>query len=223
MFKTIGLVATLAVASLPAAAHFVWLERDGNGPARVYFGEWANDQREKTGARLDSIKSPVVFQADRARPAALTREADHIAAAITAPGDVRLVEEGLAPRADRDAGGKSKTVFNARAGRTETKGALDLELVPTADGGNTFTLLFRGTPVPRAEVTVFGPPKWTKSHRTDANGQITIATPWAGFYVLEAAHQDDKAGGSGEGAYDRVKLVTTLTFVAENGIPWPAK
>ena len=30
-----------------AHAHFVWLERDGDGPARAYFGEWIDDIREK--------------------------------------------------------------------------------------------------------------------------------------------------------------------------------
>jgi hypothetical protein len=30
-------------------AHFLWLERDGDGPARAYFGEWIDDIREKTG------------------------------------------------------------------------------------------------------------------------------------------------------------------------------
>jgi hypothetical protein len=31
-----------------AHAYFVWLEYDGHGPARAYFGEWAEDVREKT-------------------------------------------------------------------------------------------------------------------------------------------------------------------------------
>ena len=30
-------------------AHFLWLERDGDGPARAYFGEWINYIRGKTG------------------------------------------------------------------------------------------------------------------------------------------------------------------------------
>ena len=35
-----------------AQAHFVWIERDSEGPARVYFGDWADDIREKTGGAL---------------------------------------------------------------------------------------------------------------------------------------------------------------------------
>jgi len=44
-----------------AQAHFVWLEYDGNGPARAYFGEWAEDVRENTGGALDRIKTPQAF------------------------------------------------------------------------------------------------------------------------------------------------------------------
>ena len=36
-----------------AHAHFVWLERDGDGSARAYFGEWIDDIREKTGGSGD--------------------------------------------------------------------------------------------------------------------------------------------------------------------------
>ena len=44
-----------------AHAHFVWLERDGEGPARAYFGEWIDDIREKTGGLLDRFKAPRAF------------------------------------------------------------------------------------------------------------------------------------------------------------------
>ena len=44
-----------------AQAHFVWLERDGEGPARAYFGEWIDDIREKTGGLLDRFKAPRAF------------------------------------------------------------------------------------------------------------------------------------------------------------------
>ena len=44
-----------------AHAHFVWLERDGDGPVRGYFGEWIDDIREKTGGLLDRFKAPRVF------------------------------------------------------------------------------------------------------------------------------------------------------------------
>jgi len=44
-----------------AHAHYVWLEREGDGPARAYFGEWIDDIREKTGGLLDRFKAPRAF------------------------------------------------------------------------------------------------------------------------------------------------------------------
>jgi hypothetical protein len=32
-----------------AQAHFIWIEHDGDGVVRAYFGEWAEEVREKTG------------------------------------------------------------------------------------------------------------------------------------------------------------------------------
>jgi hypothetical protein len=48
-------------------AHFLWLERDGDGPARAYFGEWIDDVREKTGGLLDRFKgrAPISVRAPR--------------------------------------------------------------------------------------------------------------------------------------------------------------
>ena len=63
MSKTILLVVVLVTLLLvsSAHAHYVWLERDGDGPARAYLGEWVDDIREKTGGMLDRIKAPRVF------------------------------------------------------------------------------------------------------------------------------------------------------------------
>ena len=44
-----------------AHAHYVWLERDGEGSAYAYFGEWVDDIREKAGGLLDRIKAPRAF------------------------------------------------------------------------------------------------------------------------------------------------------------------
>ena len=63
MSKKILLVVVLVSLFLvsSARAHYVWLERDGDGPARAYLAEWVDDIREKTGGMLDRIKAPRVF------------------------------------------------------------------------------------------------------------------------------------------------------------------
>jgi hypothetical protein len=46
-----------------AQAHYVWLERDGEGPAYAYFGEWVDDIREKAGVCWTELSHPVHFSA----------------------------------------------------------------------------------------------------------------------------------------------------------------
>lgn len=215
------LMATLLAAPLPAGAHQVWLERDG-GAVRAYFGEPAEDTRERSGGLLDRIASPRIFTEDPSKPLPLRREADHIQASLPAGGgDVRLVEDGLAPYG-RSPEQRTRPVMLAREGRTETRGVMELELVPVAPGGNSFTLLLRGQPLARAEVTVVAPPRWERRLHTDAEGRVAITTPWAGRYVMEAVHTEDRAGGSGDAAHAKQRLVSTLSFTVAEGLPWPA-
>jgi len=203
-----------------ASAHMVWVERDGTAPvARAYFGEWAEDVREKTGGYLDMIKAPQAFGTDPAKGPKLARKTDHIEIDAKGLADVRLVE-ALAPREDKAQGGKGRTVFHAKAGRAETVARLDFEIVPTAPNGNSFVLLLNGKAVPKTEVTVFGPPKWSKVVHTDAEGRFSITTPWKGRYVIETAFQDAVAGEAAGTAFDRTRHVGTLSFEVADGLPW---
>lgn len=195
--------AALLAGSAVAQAHFVWLERDGDGPTRAYFGEWAYDQREPSEGLLGKVLStPRVTLAGK--PLVATRQADHLSFDSAAAGDVRLAQSFVH--------GETLVHFRAKAGRTETAAGLPFELVPVAPGSNTFTLLLDGKPLPKTEVTVFGPPKWSKAFHSDDAGRLTIETPWPGQYVLEAAHNEARAGKFGERAYQKVRSVATLSF-----------
>jgi hypothetical protein len=98
-----------------------------------------------------------------------------------------------------------------------------LELAPTVPNGNTLVLMFLGSPLPKAEVTLVGPSKWQKPLVTDGKGQITLPTPWAGRYVLEVTHFDEKAGSSGNEKFNRTRHIYSLSFVQQSGIPWSEK
>jgi hypothetical protein len=216
---------TLFAASLmttPADAHYVWLERDGDGPARAYLGEWIDDIREKSGGMLDRIKAPRVFLAS-GEPLPIKRNENHLEIQLKGNGDVRLVESSMPAREDKEKGGATKTIYYARAGRSETAAKLDLELVPTAPNGNTLVVVFLGAPLPKAEVTIVGPSKWQKPLTSDAKGQITLPTPWAGRYVLEVTHFDEKASGSGAEKFNRTRHISSLSFVQQNGLRWNEK
>ena len=136
---------------------------------------------------------------------------------------MRLVESSMPPREDKEKGGATKTIYYAKAGRSETAAKLDLELVPIAPNDNTLMLVFLGAPLPKAEVTLVGPSKWQKPLVTDDKGQVTLPTPWAGRYVLEVTHFDDKAGGSGNEKFTRTRHISSLSFVQQDGIRWTEK
>jgi len=130
--------------------------------------------------------------------------ADFVEFAATGKGDVRLAQ----PMQFKE----TLVKYGAKVGRTDTQPKLDLELVPTAAGANTFVLNFEGKPLAKTEVTVFGPPKWEKRFWTDENGRIEITTPWPGQYVLEAAHVQEKAGEADGKSYAKIRYVSTTTF-----------
>ena len=206
-----------------AHAHFVWLERDGDGPARAYFGEWIDDIREKTGGLLDRIKAPRVFVGAVGEAAPVKRNDNHLEFAVKGRGDVRFVDSSVPPREDTEKAGVTKTVYYAKHGRSETAAKLDLELVPNAANGNTFVLVFLGAPIAKAELTIIGPPKWEKPLVTDEQGRITLPMPWSGPYVLEITHFDEKPGGSGEEKFTRTRHISSLSFVQQDGINWTYK
>jgi hypothetical protein len=203
-----------------AHAHFVWLERDGDGPTRAYFGEWIDDIREKTGGLLDRFKAPRVFLGASSEPVPVKRNDNNLEFAVKGRGDVRFVDNGVPPREDKEKGGVTKTIYYAKHGRSETAAKLDLELVPTVANGNTFVLMFFGSPLPKADLTIIGPPKWEKPLVTDEQGRITLPMPWAGPYVLEITHFDEKAGGTGEEKFTRTRHISSLSFEQQEGIRW---
>ena len=224
MSKTILLVVVLVTLFLvsSARAHYVWLERDGDGPARAYLGEWVDDIREKSGGMLDRIKAPRVFLGANSDPLPVKRNENNLEIAVNGRGDLRLVDSSMAPREDKEKGGTTKTIYYARAGRSETSGKLDLEIVPLKADSNQFIVLFAGAPLPKAEVTIAAPPKWGKRLTTDDQGRITVSTPWAGRYVMEVIHFDEKPGSGGENA-SRTRHISSLSFVQQDGIPWKDK
>lgn len=207
-----------------AQAHALWLERDGDGPARAYFGEFAEGVHEKTGAKLDGIAAPQAWQGPGKRGLPLLRRADHIEIAASGSADVLLTEAGLAPREDKQRGGFTKAVFHAKAGRAELRPQLELDLVPATARGTAFVLAFRGRSLPRAQLTLIGPQGWEKPLRADEWGQLNLpALPWRGRYLVEASHVEEAPGEVAGQKYQRVRHVLTVSLVAPEGAEPPAR
>lgn len=204
------LLAALSLA-LPAAAsaHEVWIERDGNGPARIYLGEPAQPLPAGGDPEFAKLKAPKLLPTSTAPQ---RRAAGYIEVAAPA-GDVRAWDDDVfAPWGD--AGKKEGVVYYARAGRSETRGALPFEFVPAAADGNRFVLLRDGRPVPATNVTVVTPDKWSKTLPTDAAGAVTVPVREKGRYLLTAAVKDQGAHATPAGPVATLHRITTISFVA---------
>jgi hypothetical protein len=50
--------------------------------------------------------------------------------------------------------------------------------------------------------------------------RVPLQTPWAGHYVVEMVYISEKPGNIGGEPYSRLRNVSTLSFVVEEGIAW---
>jgi hypothetical protein len=201
------LLPALLFTAAPLHAHFVWIERDAQGNAAAYFGEWAANVRETEEGYLKLIANPKAFTAD-GKELAVMRANDRLNIAAGATGDIRLTDTYFGEKA------KSVSFYQAKLGRTETTAKFELELVPVAANSNSFTLLLHGQPVPDADVTLFTSSGWNRTFKTDAAGKVTIETPWPGQVIIEVGHLEKKAGEKDGRAYESIRHVFTLTFDA---------
>ncbi|RSU79466.1 DUF4198 domain-containing protein [Sphingomonas sp. S-NIH.Pt3_0716] len=202
--------ALLAIACLPAMAqaHEVWVERDGAGPARIYLGEPGDPLPEGGDPEFEKLKAPKLVPASSA---AQVRKAGYIEVAVPA-GDVRVIDDSVFDPWGED-GKKEGVIYYARAGRSEAKAGMPLEIVPTAAGASSFTLVRDGKPLAGVKVTAISPDKWSKGFVTDAQGRVTLPIKEKGRYILTAT-QEEKGDLSLRGAkVATLYNIATLTFV----------
>lgn len=194
-----------------AIAHEVWIERDAGSPARVFLGEPDYPTPVGGDPEFPKLKAPVVFTDDPSKPAALTRKADHIEAGVQGSGDVRLIDANVFEPDPAPDGGFTGRVYYARAGRSETRSALDFEIVPRSSGADEFQILFKGRPV-KEGVRIINPEGWIKNIKSDAEGRFQVPTQWKGRYLLMADHKDDAGATLFGKPVKSVTHITTITF-----------
>lgn len=212
MRHALPFILAATVLTAPAAAHEVWVERDGAGAARIYLGEPAEPVPAAGDPELHRLKTPLVFLSDPARPAATVRRANHLEAALGAAGDVRVRDDNIFAPWESD-GVTTGAIFYARAGRSDGAAKLDLELVPVRAGADEFTVQFRGRPVAGAKVNMITPDHWQKSVEADAGGRVAVPDMGKGRYVLAVSHSENAAGVVAGKPVGKLQHISTLTFV----------
>ncbi|MGL3045834.1 DUF4198 domain-containing protein [Acinetobacter pecorum] len=195
---TIGLSMTLST-----QAHMLWLERGTDMQTHAFFGEYSEQLKETQQGALKSFNQVKAVQSRKTFSPQMQQ--DHLLYATQGQTDVQLSHELIY--------GESLLSYHAKSGRQNLKAESELDIVPTQINSNTFTVMYQGKPAAGVEITVFSPQFWLKKYTTNSQGQITIATPWKGQYVIEVGKEADKAEKLNQQAYKKQYLVTTLSFV----------
>jgi uncharacterized GH25 family protein len=215
-----------------AQAHQVWLEQTGSG-AKLYFGEFGDNLHEASPGYLDKLTriSASVLSAKGEKVIESKKERDGIALAGRAAKGDSLVALDLAyPLLDSQEAGKAiKTAWTPAARYVPElapqQSKLVLDVVPTNSTGE-FLVVYRGAPLPKAEVSLVAVSGWSLTGRTDDKGKVSFRLPWKGTYALLVRHKDPTPGkrtnaqGADE-AYDAQSFGTTLTFETSAGLPSP--
>ena len=202
----------VSLLSFNVAAHALWLERDG-AATKLYFGEYAENLRETSPGRLDSIVDPRVTVIDakgaekQVEPA---RKDNHFAIPPVDGAEIAVLAQAL-KQPIREPQGEipSPTYRRFLYTRLGKGGALPLDL---QDNGNQLRLTYLGKPVPKAEVVIIAPNGWEKHLRTDENGETTFTMLDPGLYVIEAKYEMNKPGEFEGKAYTVESHKVTLSL-----------
>nr|MBA4769295.1 DUF4198 domain-containing protein [Sphingobium sp.] len=207
-----ALIAALAILAVApsAQAHEVWVERDTSGPARIYLGEPAEAMPEGGDPEFAKLKAPRLVPAAHAPQ---IRKVGYIEVAVPA-GDVRLIDDSVFDPWGEE-GKKEGVIYYARAGRSETRAALPMEIVPVSPNADSFVLLRDGKPLPAAKLTVISPDKWSKVMATDAQGRVAVPLKEKGRYILSASHEQKGDLSLGKAKVATIYHISTLTFVRD--------
>ena len=200
--------------SLPASAHFIWLEQ-ADGQTKLYFGEYEGGLREKTGGRLDTIAAPEAMTLEDNTVSLTTkRAADYIA--IEGANNQPVIARDLSMKVKdmtKYHFGIAKPMYYARIGTGKAEGASSHALDIQPLGDKKVRISLNGRPLAKAKVKVIAPNQWLQELDADDNGETNFTAPWAGLYVLEVVYLEPVKGSYQNEAYENIRHVSTLSWV----------
>lgn len=216
---TVALVSFGLIGS--AAAHSIWVEREGDG-ARIYFGEFDENLREGSPGLLDRLK-PEAKVAGSDKALKIDKQAAFFAVAGPLGKDDSVVAETASVYERR--GDKPAKVLNRLGARTvvdfkEQAPVNTLDIVPAGKPG-LFKVFYQGKPLAKAKAELIAESGWKREFKTDEHGAFEATLPWRGAYVIEVAHTDATPGKLGEEAYDSSRSATTLFVRVADGMQGP--
>ena len=204
-----------------AAAHSIWVEREGDG-ARIYFGEFEENLREGSPGLLDRLK-PEAKVAGSEKPLKLDKQATFFAVAGQLGKDDSIVVENVAITERR--GDKPTKVLTRLGARhvvdfKELAPLNTLDVLPAGSPG-LFKVFYQGKPLAKAKAELIAESGWKREFKTDEEGVFKATLPWRGGYVIEVTHTDASPGKFGEEAYDSARSASTLFVHVADGVQGP--
>lgn len=226
-------VCLVALATMPAWAHFVWIATAPNAAGKpavhILFGE---DAIACEANLLDNVKHTKVWAHEAGKQPVevkLEKEIKGENGTWTAATDLKgkaftaTCEYGISSR------GKEPylLVYHAKHIDATDPAALKdfariesvkLDIVPTINGEEgELQVLFNGKPAAKAQVMIWTPDKYEKETEqfTDDHGKVKFKANQKGLWQIRARHQNDVAGKRGDKEYPFERHYTTL--VLKNG------
>lgn len=209
MKKAYFFAALLAATPTIGHAHEIWVERDGDGPARIYLGEPGEPLPEGGDPEFAKLKAPKLLSNSNAK---LRRSAGFLEVDASI-GDVRVWDDSVFSPWGKE-GKKESIIYYARSGRSDPKAVLPMEFVPDAPGSNRFILIRDAKPQPSVEVTIIDPLRVTSKLATDVNGALTVPVAAKGRYLLAASIKDQGQFQTPGGPVVVLYHTSTMSFVA---------
>lgn len=204
-----------------AAAHSIWVEREGAG-ARIFFGEFDENLREGSPGLLDRLK-PEAKVAGSDKPLKLDKQATFFAVAGPLSKDDSIVAETVSifeRRGDKPGKTLSRLAARTVADFKEQAPVNTLDIVPAGKPG-LFKVFYQGKPLGKAKAELIAESGWRREFKTDEQGAFEATLPWRGGYVIEVQHTDATPGKLGEEAYDSVRSASTLFVRVADGLQGP--
>jgi hypothetical protein len=211
----------LALATLPARSHFIWIVPDGpnGGLMRVFFSDTLGPDDQVPVEKIAATRLLVRDAAGKVAP--LTWKKDQHAYLIDLQGQRAAVVAGTCRYGvSQRGGGKPFLLFYyPKAIRGAVPDAkvgdeLPMEIVPR--GPSHFQVLFGGKPASNAEVVVVPPDGKEQTRSVDAQGKFQLKGPARGAcYGIRARLIEAKSGELDGKKYDEIRHYATLVVRTE--------
>ncbi|RAW00816.1 DUF4198 domain-containing protein [Pseudochryseolinea flava] len=219
----------LSVITLTANAHAIWIETNVKGAVgreqevKIFYGEYAAGEFEETEKWYSDVNTFTLWLvAPDGSKKQLTYKAAGKYFTTSFTPDKTGVYVLTTGHSAKQIDGTYMYQFNASAAVAV---GTTLATIPNATANNDLYLqpvkstdskfgkvkaFYKGKPAANIDIAVSGPTGWTKTFKTDENGEAKFDLLWKGTYALEGTYTVEEKGTHHEAAYENIWRCATV-------------